>query len=351
MIQKANIDQALAVGILDRLPRVVCGNYPTPLEELLRLRKVLGPGCPRIFIKRDDYTGTAFGSNKLRKLDYAIAHEIQNGTNIIVTIAGECSNHARVTAAVCAKQGLKCILVLSRAADHAGAGLVSASRFAYELFGAEVHWVESRDEREEKASEIVDVLRGQGSRAAFLPLGVSFPLGAVGFVQAVRETTGQFAAYNCSPTHVFHASTSGGTQAGLVAGYQIFGEGKTQIYGVSPDDSSEQIASRVESIYQGILELMGDSINGHSLRDVHVIDTFIGDGYGMPTKESNDAAKALARAEGVILDHTYTAKAFAAMLWHIEKGRADESDNVLFWHTGGQLGGLYAPANGGATLI
>jgi L-cysteate sulfo-lyase len=325
--------------LLDAFPRVECGVYPTPLEELVRLRAVLGKNCPRIFIKRDDYTGTGFGSNKLRKLDFAIARELQNGTRTIITIAGEKSNHARVTAAVCAKFGLRCILVLNKAEKGViPDGLKCASRYLYELFGAEIHWVDSRDDREPKALEI---LEAEGEKAAYIPLGVSVPLGALGFVNAVNEVKTQFEALNLTPDYIFHAGTSGGTQAGLIAGCRIFGFEKTRIIGVSPDDSATEISERVAEITNGIYDLLKKTEFHVSTDEITVLDEFIGEGYGVETEKGCAAVGLLARNEAVVLDPVYTAKAFAALLTWIEDGKLNAQDNVLFWHTGGQLAWFY----------
>lgn len=332
---------------LDAIPRIRCGVYPTPLEEMTRLRENLGPKCPRLFVKRDDFTGTGFGSNKLRKLDYAIASEIDRGTTTIVTIAGECSNHARVTAAVCARLGLRCVLVLNKAdSDSIPAGMIPASRYVYETFGAKVHWVASRNERERTALALVDEMLASDEKAAYLPLGVSFPLGAIGFVQAVREIDEQFRPVGTFPSHIFHASTSGGTQAGMIAGCRLFGHTNTQIVGVSPDDPSDEVAKRVASIIGGMPAHLETSNLDITSDEIMVLDEFIGSGYGKETPESIYAASMAARTEAIILDHTYTAKTFAALLSWIDEGRFTASDNVLFWHTGGQLGGFYAPANG-----
>lgn len=321
-------------------PRVECGFYPTPLEELVRLREVLGKNCPRIFIKRDDYTGTGFGSNKLRKLDFAIARELQKGTKTIITIAGEKSNHARVTAAVCAKFGLRCILVLNRAEKGLiPDGLICGSRYIYQLFGAEIHWVNSREEREPKALEI---LEKEGKNAAYIPLGVSIPLGALGFVNAINEVKTQFDGFGVKPDFIFHAGTSGGTQAGLIAGCQIFGLEKTQVIAVSPDDSSDEIAERVAEITNGIYQLLGKSNLKISPDKIAVLDEFIGEGYGIETESSRQAVNLLAKAEAVILDPVYTSKAMSALFDWIEKGHLTAKDTVLFWHTGGQLAWFYA---------
>src|SRR5688572_27941731 len=92
---------------LQSIARLACGFYPTPIEELPRLRNSLGNHCPRIFIKRDDYTGAGLGGNKVRKLEYVLRQAIKEGAQAVITIGGEKSNHARVTAAMCARVGLR----------------------------------------------------------------------------------------------------------------------------------------------------------------------------------------------------------------------------------------------------
>lgn len=330
------------LALLDAFPRIECGFYPTPLEELKRLREHFGKNCPRIFIKHDDYTGTGFGSNKLRKLDFAIAREIEKGTETIITIAGEKSNHARVTAAVCAKFGLKCVLILNRAEPGViPSGLKCASRFLYELYGAQIHWVNSREEREPKALKVLSELENKGEKVSYIPLGVSVPLGALGFVQAINEVKTQFEHFDANPDYIFHAGTSGGTQAGLIAGTQMLGWEKTRIVAVSPDDSAGEISQRVAEITNGIFTLLGKPGMRISSDNVIVLDEFIGSGYGARTDAGNRAADLLAKKEGVILDYVYTAKAMSALFDWIERGKLTADDNVLFWHTGGQMAWFY----------
>lgn len=331
---------------LDKFPRLNCGFYPTPLEELVRLRQYFGKTCPRLFIKRDDFTGTGFGSNKLRKLDYAIARELEQGTQTIITIAGEKSNHARVTAAVCAKFGLRCVLVLNRTEKGIiPDGLMCASRFVDELFGAEIHWVDSRQEREPKALKILEKLNQAGEKASYISLGVSIPLGGLGFVKAVNEVTTQFEQLKIKPDYIFHAGTSGGTQSGIIAGCRLFGWEKTKIIAVSPDDTAHEIAERVSQITNGIFKLLESPIQ-ISPDQVMVLDSYIGEGYGIETAESSETLKLVAKTEGIILDPTYTAKAMTALFDWIKKGNFSANETVLFWHTGGQLAMFYVPVNG-----
>ncbi len=329
---------------LDNFPRIECGFYPTPLEELTRLREAIGATCPRLFIKRDDLIGTGFGGNKVRKLDYVMAREIERGTQTVVTIAGEKSNHARVTAAVCARLGLRCLLVLNRAAKGViPDGFKAASRFIYELYGAEVRWVDSREEREATALALTAQLQAKGERAAYIPLGVSFPLGALGFVRAVHEVTEQFEKIGVRPNYIFHSSSSGGTQAGLIAGCQLFGDGRCEVIGISPDDPANEIAECVAEIVNGIHQLLGTDEYKISAAQVQVLEQYIGAGYGIETSKAIAITKMLATREGIILDPTYTAKAFAALMDWIQNGKLTARDTILFWHTGGQLAFFYVP--------
>jgi D-cysteine desulfhydrase family pyridoxal phosphate-dependent enzyme len=335
-IDKSGIERA--VERFKAVPRLNYGVYPTPIEEASRFREALGRNAPRIFIKRDDYTGPGFGGNKVRKLEYVLANAVSDGAEVAITVGGVKSNHARVTAAMCAKLGLRCVLILNSAAV-AHEGLKPASLTIDELFGAEVIRVANREERESMAESAAEKLRGEGKKVAVIPLGASTPLGALGFVRAVQETKAQFEAIDARIDHIFHSSSSGGTQAGIVAGRQLFDWRDVKIAGVSADDPSASISEQVGRIIRGV----GEALNARLNEDVTVLDEYTGAGYGVPSAQGDEATELLARTEGIILDPVYTAKAMAALIDWIRKGRLTENDNVLFWHTGGQLALFYAP--------
>ncbi|HEX9003684.1 MAG TPA: D-cysteine desulfhydrase family protein [Blastocatellia bacterium] len=334
-----NHDKEQAAARLAAISKLNFGYYPTPIEELPRLRQALGANAPRIFIKRDDYTGPGFGGNKVRKLEYVLAQAVADGAEIAITCGGLKSNHCRVTAAMCARLGLRCILVLNEPTQPYT--LTPASLKVDEMLGAEIHRVQSRDERKTMMAAIAEKLRGEGKKVVVIPLGASIPLGAIGFVRAVEETTAQLAAMNLRMHYVFHSSSSGGTQAGLVAGHQLFHLVEKQIIGVSADDSSASISAEVATIIHGVGELLGAEFD----ESATVLDEYFGAGYGLDTPESLAAIDLLARTEGLFLDPVYTAKAMAGLLDWIRQGKFSADDNVLFWHTGGQLALFYA-ANG-----
>jgi 1-aminocyclopropane-1-carboxylate deaminase/D-cysteine desulfhydrase-like pyridoxal-dependent ACC family enzyme len=267
-----------------------------------------------------------------------------DGADTVITAGGAKSNHARVTAAFCAQLGLSCHLVLNRAAiEHEG--LSPASLHLDEMFGAEIHDVASREERTPTMLGLAERMQAEGKKAIVIPLGASIPLGALGFIRAAQEARTQLGAKNLRIDYVFHASSSGGTQAGLVAGHQLFNLVSKRIIGVSPDDSSASISSEVATIVRGIndmLELPAGSLDERVL----VLDGYIGDGYGIPSREGDAATELIARTEGILLDPVYTAKAMAALIDWIGRGKIGADENVLFWHTGGQLAMFYVPKEG-----
>jgi L-cysteate sulfo-lyase len=329
---------------LHAIPHLSYGHYPTPLEELPRLQTELTRlygQCPRLLIKRDDYTGPGFGGNKVRKLEYVLAQAQADGAEVIITSGGVKSNHARATAALCARLGLRCILVLNEAAIMPAA-LRPASLTIDELCGAEVHRVATRAERAPTVTAIAAGLRSAERNVVTIPLGASIPLGAVGYVRAAEEAALQLAARDLRVDYIFHSTSSGGTQAGLLAGHQLYNLVRRQIIGVSADDPATSIAVEVSAIVRGIeamLELPAAAFNERAT----VLDDYIGAGYGVPSLEGDAATQLLARTEGIVLDPVYTAKAMAALIDWIKQGRLHADETVLFWHTGGQLALFYAP--------
>jgi 1-aminocyclopropane-1-carboxylate deaminase/D-cysteine desulfhydrase-like pyridoxal-dependent ACC family enzyme len=194
--------------------------------------------------------------------------------------------------------------------------------------------VRSREGRAPMMLEVAERLRGEGRRPFVIPIGASTPLGAVGFALAMAELVDQMPA----PDVIFHSTSSGGTQAGLVAGCRLLGL-LTRIVGISADDTSASLQSQVDGIIGGIPELLGlDPATLSRGPAVEVDDRFVGGGYGVPTDESREAIALAARTEAIFLDPTYTAKAMAGLVAYIRQQKIKENQNVVFWHTGGQVG-------------
>lgn len=314
-------------GTLATLPAIPLASAPTAVEELAGLRKALG-GRPRLLIKRDDAIGFAFGGNKVRKMRLVAAAAQAAGADTLITCGGVQSNHARVTAAVAARLGMRCILV----ANGAPPERPTANALLNALLGAEVRYVADRSDREPAMRAAADEAQRAGRKPYVVPLGASMPLGAAAFVEAIRELLEQIDP----PDVIVHATSSGGTQAGLIAGCALAGV-KTNVVGVSADESAQSLEAVIRDILRGLAPLLGLTANRFCDLVVDVDDRFVGGGYGVPTDGSREALALVARTDAVFLDHTYTAKAMAGLIERVREREYSERDTVLFWHTGGQV--------------
>jgi 1-aminocyclopropane-1-carboxylate deaminase/D-cysteine desulfhydrase-like pyridoxal-dependent ACC family enzyme len=318
-------------GALASLPSVPFAPEPTAVEEMPRLRAAVGGG-PRLLVKRDDAIAFGFGGNKVRKMRLVAADALARQADTLITCGGVQSNHARVTAAAAAKLGLRCILVANgeRPSNRTGNALLAS------LLGAEIRYVATRDERAPAMEAAAASERAEGREPYVIPLGASTPLGAAAFTHAATELFEQIPP----PDFIVHASSSGGTQAGLVAGCALANV-RTKVIGVSADEEAGSLASTIRSLLSGLADLIGDREAAYATAlanaVIEVDDQFVGDGYGVPTEQSRRAADIAARTEALFLDQTYTAKAMAGLIERIRGGGFKASDTVLFWHTGGQV--------------
>jgi 1-aminocyclopropane-1-carboxylate deaminase/D-cysteine desulfhydrase-like pyridoxal-dependent ACC family enzyme len=322
-------DASDAIRRANEFPVVALGELPSPVEEVHRLRGALGGGA-RILVKRDDAIPFGFGGNKVRKLGVVLAQAIADGADTLITIGGIQSNHARATAAAAAKLGLKCHLV----ANGVRPEKPTANALLDSLLGAEVEYVSARTDRVPAMQRAAERIRAAGGHPGEVPLGASTPIGALGFVRAIGELLEQ----GVRPDVIVHAASSGGTQAGLVAGCALH-RLPTRVIGVSADDPAADVERQVRSIIAGMNGPLGPVLE-EVARDarIEVDDTFVGGGYGVPTAASIEAQQLAARTEALFVDHTYTAKALAALIAYVRDGRIPADATVLFWHTGGQVG-------------
>jgi 1-aminocyclopropane-1-carboxylate deaminase/D-cysteine desulfhydrase-like pyridoxal-dependent ACC family enzyme len=322
---------ATALAAFMSWPMVPLAPLPTPVEELTRLPRALGASQPpRILIKRDDLLSFGCGGNKVRKIQTMLAEARAAGADTIITCGGIQSNHARVTAAAGAALGLRVILVLSGAAP----AVPTANTRLDALFGAEIRFVPSRDQRDPAMQTAAADVRAAGRVPFIIPLGASTPIGAIGFARGMAEVV----SAGVRPTAIVHASSSGGTQAGLIAACALLGS-KPRIIGVSADEPEAKLAGIVRELLDGVASKLGASPESvGAAAEIHVDDRQVGEGYGIPTAASQEALELTARHEGILLDPVYTAKAMAGLIARVRTGEFSASDTVLFWHTGGQPG-------------
>jgi 1-aminocyclopropane-1-carboxylate deaminase/D-cysteine desulfhydrase-like pyridoxal-dependent ACC family enzyme len=313
---------------LGAIPSLALAPLPSAVEPMPRLSAALGGG-PRLLVKRDDAIGFACGGNKVRKLALLAAAAQAEGSDTLITAGAIQSNHARVTAAVAARLGMHAILVVNGTAPErpSGNALVDA------LLGAELVYVASREDRAPAIHDIGDRLRAAGHRPFEIPVGGSTPLGALAFVAAMLELLDQIPP----PDVIFHATSSGGTQAGLVAACRLL-RLPTRVVGISADDQVAPIHAQIRANVSGIAELLGiDPELVSRGAPIEIDDRFVGPGYGIVSDAAREAIDLAARREALLLDPVYTGKAMAGMMAYVRQQRFDSRHTLLFWHTGGQL--------------
>ncbi|MEZ0174138.1 MAG: D-cysteine desulfhydrase family protein [Candidatus Reddybacter sp.] len=332
----------IAAPTLHYPDRLALAQLPTPLQPLNRLSAQFSG--PRIWVKRDDLTDCALSGNKIRKLEFTLARALAQGCDTLITCGGVQSNHCRATAILGARLGLKVHLIL-RDEELNGDQPSSApdgNLLLDYLAGAEVS-IYPKAEFQARQRELFEHwsqhYAAQGRKAYLIPTGASDGSGIWGYIRCVEELIGDFKHAEIQPSHIIHATGSGGTQAGLSLGCALH-QLDAQVLGIAVCDNAAYFQRKVmadigdwQSRYE--VSSLPESLS------VQVNDDFIGPGYSKAGPEVFSTIKKVAALEGLLLDPVYTGKAFHGMLTLIEQGYFAEASDIVFIHTGG-LFGLFA---------
>ena len=307
-----------------RIPRVRIALTPTPIEEAKNLSRALGG--PRIFVKRDDLTGVGFGGNKLRNLEFRLARTMAENPDIVIVGLDLQSNSARQTVGACNKLGLQTILVL----EGERPSVVQGNLLVDYLLGAEVHFAPTRKAQRAKLDELAEHYRQQGRRPHILNDNPMFDVAsAVAYLETTMEILEQLASVG-TPAALY-MSSSGKGQAGLEIARRLFGG--FAVRGVTATREYD-VAARTADIANQATAALGLDLK---IEPSEVVNTnaFVGEGYGKPSPEGNEAVRLFARTEGIVLDPVYTGKCAAGMIADVRAGRWGKDQTLVFVHTGG----------------
>lgn len=328
---------------LTQFPRLPLAQLPTLLEPLPRLTAVLGG--PSLFIKRDDAIGPAFGGNKARKLAFLLADALNQGRRKVITYGGLQSNHARMTAAACARLGLEAHLFFFEKRPST----LQGNLFLDALLGAKLHFIPfggggDASMTVETTNRLVRLVSTAlvGPGAYFMPVGGHTVTGCLGYVEAAREIHEQAVALglDLARVTVLTAAGTGGTLAGLLAGFTLLGS-PIRVLGIDVGKLWKAFPASLARLAGELCAALGEA---HTFlpADIPLIEgTYVGPGYAMLTDASRTAVRLLAGTEGILLDPVYTGKAMAGLMDGVGNGRFTPDDTVIFLHTGG-FPGLWA---------
>ncbi len=288
------------------------------------IRTGLFPGTETLKIVRDDLFPAHMGGNKARKM-VRIAQDIeQRGCNAVVTTGGIQSNHCRVVALACASRGWKCHLILHGDPEqfHKERGNALLMRMS----GADIFFVESQQIGSAMEQSMADLAQ-EGYQPYYLQGGGHNPAGVRAYVQAVKELKNALPSGE-SFSHIFLASGTGSTQAGILAGCYEAGWNHTRVHGISVARTKKR---GVEAILEALT--MVDEAYSELAGRVDFVDDFRFGGYGKTAPSLRRFIEETARKTGIVLDETYSGKAFLAMKEILTRDQL--KGNILFWHTGG----------------
>jgi D-cysteine desulfhydrase len=318
--------------------RYTCG--ATPLQRLDRLTEFLNG--PRIYIKRDDLLGLAGGGNKFRKLEFLVADALAQSADTLITVGAVQSNHCRATLAAAVREGLKCRLVIEERVCNSYKAGANGNNFLFRLLGVEsITVVPGGSNLPSAMADVTGKVRAEGGTPYVIPGGGSNPLGATGYVACAEEILAQCFERGVHLDHAIVASGSGGTHAGLLAGFSGNNTG-ISVIGVSVRNTKQCQEELIFSLTNRTAAHVGCPEVARS--SVLCFDEYVGPGYSLPTPEMIQAVKLLARTEGILLDPVYTGKAMAGLIDLVRKGYFRKGQNVVFVHTGGEPA-LYAYAD------
>ncbi|MHC4508877.1 MAG: 1-aminocyclopropane-1-carboxylate deaminase/D-cysteine desulfhydrase [Planctomycetota bacterium] len=314
--------------IVRRFPRLHNSLLPTPVHRLDYLSDEFGAN---VYCKRDDLTGFGFGGNKTRKLDFLLPDALGRDCDTLIAIGANQSNFCRVAASYGAASGMDVHLVLGGKQPENPTGNLRLDH----LLGVACHHLDSSDWDDWacEAKELENELVARGRKVYRMPVGGSTSRGALGYVDALAEIMEDQSRLGVEFDAILHASSSAGTQAGLVVGQAVSGW-RGRIIGISVARPEIELEKEVLDLSRETAGQVGASLNSSS---IVVDDSYIGEGYAARTPGCVEAVALFAQRLGIFLDFVYTGKAAAALIDYLRKGRFDKGTNVLFIHTGGNV--------------
>jgi len=299
-------------------------NTITPLTYYPKISDLLNIN---LFVKHDDLYPVSGGGSKARKLNYILNDHVKKNYNAIVSAGGNQSNHLRTTALFAANLGWKAVFIVHDTQPERFEGNLKIMN----LSGAELFFVD-KEEVKEAMDQAMENLKSEGHNPLYIWGGGHCLEGSYAYYQAVEELKQQTG--EMSPDYVFVASGTGSTQAGIeIAIRQMYP--KCQVIGISV---ARQKKRGKEVVLKSMQEL-NDYLN-HPVsipNDIHFDDNWYGRCYEDTYPGLIETIHWAAKTEGLLLDPTYTGKAFHALKMYVQEKRIPKNSNVVFWHTGGLL--------------
>ncbi|MEZ5375616.1 MAG: D-cysteine desulfhydrase family protein [Acidimicrobiales bacterium] len=295
----------------------------TPIRPADRLGAALGLPAGTLWFKRDDLTGLAGGGNKSRKLELLVGDALAQGCDVLVTGGAAQSNHVRATGSAARAAGLDCVAVLAESEPKT---VPEGNLVLDDLFGIDIVWT-TVEQRAAAFDATIERLRSEGRRPYEIPLGGSSPVGAAAYATCATEIELALDAAGSARPLVVTAVGTGGTHAGLAAG---FGDhSRVQGYDVA---AVPTVDAHIAPLADAIADLLGQE---RPTGEVRLDRSQASVPYGEPTDAVFEALRLVADTEGVVLDPVYSGRAMAGLIGGVARGEFTGETTIVFVHTGG----------------
>lgn len=317
---------------LAKFPRLSLAHYPTPLEQLGQISNL-----PNLWIKRDDSIGPAMGGNKTRKLEFLMADAQRRGARKVVTFGGVQSNHARMTAAVARQLGMEPHLFYFEKRPRQMLGNLALNT----LMDAQMHFVPfgSGGKNNLRAINFLVrlIARALIGEAYFIPVGGHNALGCLGYVACAAELHEQVLALGLRNALVVTAVGTGGTLAGLLAGFALL-DSPVRVLGIDVGKLWTGFSADLARLTNEICARLGEQHTFKRAQIPLLEERYVGKAYGVPSPAGAAAIRLVAQRAGILLDPIYSGKAMAGLLDLARRDFFARDDTLIFLHTGGAPG-------------
>lgn len=319
--------------VLHATPQVPLASLPTPLERLARLEQRWEH--PGIYIKRDDLTGLGPGGNKLRSLEFLLGEALAQGADVVVAAGPVQSNLCTLTAAACAKRGLRCILVHNGEEPPRREGNVLLNH----LLGAESQYLGNVSSQERTAYTVTRMEElSRTHRPYLIKNGATSGRGSLGYVKAIPELCRQAEALGLSGLTIFAPGGNGGVASGLIYGNALCGF-PFHIVVVSVEHDRDTLRASIRSTIAEAEAILGLPLPCELDAACTITDRYRGGGWGENTPQSSAIIPEFAQTEGILIEQVYNSKTLVGMYDAVRSHRV--CGPVCYLHTGG-FGSLFS---------
>lgn len=312
-------------------PRRSLYEKPSAVSRMRALERAIGANL-ELYVKRDDALKPLFG-NKLRYIEFIFGAYDALGADCLVHCGGLLSNYLAQLAVAGAQEHIPVHLIMAgeRPAVLEGNPLIA------ETFGARVTY------RSGSCSRMKAELAEQLAKAGHRPFVIDAPFtnhsAILGYLRGWDELRGQIARGEIPEPNYIVLCSSGNSYLGLRIGAAL-DKSNVRITAMTPirfaDAGLSHIApSRQEFLRKKISEFAEFAGVSPNVSSIDADESFVGEGYGIPTAQSVSAVRLLAETEGLLLDPIYTGKAMAGLLQYTRSGQFAAGARVLFVHSGG----------------